>query len=76
MNILKMLGGQGNMMMQALAAMRRGENPKEFLKRMSQNNPQLQGLDLDNLEGTAQNLCRQKNVNVDEAVGKIQKFMK
>ena len=77
MNPLRNLfGGSGNVMMQALAAMRRGEDPTAFLRRIAQSNPQLQGIDFNNLQGAAQDLCRKKNVNIDEAVGKIQGFMK
>ena len=58
MNPLMMLGNNSNnIMMQALGAMMRGESPRDFLKNLSGNNPQLQGLDLNNLEGTAKALC-------------------
>ena len=60
--------------MQAVGAMMRGENPKDFIKNLANTNPALQGLDLDNLEGTAQALCDKNNINMSELAGKIQEF--
>ena len=62
------------MMMQAMGAMMRGESPQAFLKNLANTNPQLQGLDLDNLEGTAQALCQKNNVNMNELAEKIRGF--
>lgn len=64
------------MMMQALGAMMRGESPQAFLKNLANSNPQLRGLDLDNLEGTAQALCQKNNVNMNELADKIKDFAK
>jgi len=79
MNPLMMLGNNGNnnnMLMSALGAMMRGESPKTFLKNLANNNPQLQGLDLDNLEGTAKALCDKNNINMGELADKIKDFAK
>lgn len=73
MNPLMMLGSN-SIMMQALGSMMRGESPKDFLKNLANTNPQLQGLDLDNLEGTAKALCEKNNVDMNELAGKIQEF--
>ena len=62
------------MMMQAMGAMMRGESPSTFLKNLANSNPQLQGLDLDNLEGTAKALCEKNNVNMNELADKIRGF--
>ena len=70
MNPLMMLGNN-NMMMQAMGAMMRGESPQEFLKRLANTNPQLQGLNLDNLEETAKALCDKNNVNMNELADRI-----
>jgi len=75
MNPLMMLGNN-NMMMQALGAMMRGESPTAFLKNLANSNPQLQGLNLDDLEGTAKALCDKNNVNMDELADKIKDFAK
>ena len=75
MNPLMMLGNN-NMMMSALGAMMRGENPRDFLKNLAKTTPQLQGLNLDDLEGTAKTLCERNNVNMDELANKIRDFAK
>ena len=73
MNPLMMLGNN-NMMMQALGAMMRGESPQAFLKNLANSNPQLQGLNLDDLEGTAKALCDKNNVDMNELAQKITEF--
>ena len=62
------------MMMQAMGAMMRGENPKTFLKNLANTNPQLQGLNLDDLEGTARSLCEKNNVNMEQLADQIKGF--
>jgi len=64
------------MMMQAFGAMMRGESPSTFLKNLANSNPQLQGLDLDNLEGTAKALCEKNNVNMEQLADQIRDFAK
>lgn len=76
MNPLMNLMGGNSMMMSALGAMMRGESPSNFLKNLASTNPQLQGLDLDNLEGTAKALCDKNNINMNELAAKIQDFAK
>ena len=73
MNPLGMLGNN-SMMMRAMGAMMRGESPSDFLKNIANTNPQLQGLDLDNLEGPAKALCEKNNVNMAELAEKIRGF--
>lgn len=74
MNPLMMLTGNNNIMMQAFGAMMRGESPKDFLRKMANNNPQMQGLDFDNLESTAKTLCDKNNIDMNQLAGKIQEF--
>lgn len=62
------------MMMQAMGAMMRGESPSTFLKNLANTNPQLQGLDFDNLEGTARALCEKNNVNMEQLAEQIRGF--
>ena len=73
MNLLATLGNN-KIVMQAVGAMMRGEDPKTFLKNLASTEPKLQGLDLDNLEGTAKALCEQNNVNMSELADKIREF--
>ena len=74
MNIANLMGNP--MIMKAMGAMMRGENPSTVLKNLASTNPQLQGLDLDNLESTAQALCQKNNVNMNELADKIRDFAK
>ena len=65
--ILSMLtGGNTNIMMQAVGAAMRGESPEAFMKNLAKTNPQLKGLNLDNLEGTARSLANQKGVDMGQ----------
>lgn len=64
------------MMMQAFGAMMRGESPRSFIKNLANSNPQLQGLNLDDLEGTAKSLCEKNNVNMNELADRIRDFAK
>ena len=70
-----MLNILGNpMIMKAMGAMMRGESPSDFLKNLANTNPALQGLDLDNLEGTAKALCEKNNVNMEQLAEQIKGF--
>lgn len=64
------------MMMQAFGAMMRGDSPQAFLQSIANSNPQMQGLNLDDLEGTAKALCEKNNVNMNELADKIKDFAK
>lgn len=74
MNPLMNLMGNNSMMMSALGAMMRGESPSAFLKNLANTNPQLQGLDLDNLESTATALCQKNNIDMNQLASKITEF--
>ena len=56
-------GVQANPFMQAVNAAMRGESPEEFMKKLAQNDLRLQGLDLNNLENTANQLCELRGVD-------------
>ena len=73
MNLMSMIGGN-KYVMQAIGAMMRGEDPKTFMRNLANSNPQLQGLNLDNLEETARSLCEKNNVNMDELAEQIKGF--
>lgn len=60
--------------MSAIGAMMRGENPQTFIKNLANTEPRLQGLDLDNLESTAQALCEKNNIDMGELSDKIREF--
>lgn len=58
-------------MMQAVAAMIRGESPQQFMQNLAKTNPQLQGLDLTNLDKTAEQLCNEKGEDYTSAKSSI-----
>ena len=80
--ILQMLSGspQNNIMMQAVGAMMRGESPKSFLQNLATNNPQLKGLDFNNLGQTAEKLYSERGQDINAArssiMNKVGQFMR
>lgn len=72
MNFANLMGNP--MIMKAMGAMMRGESPSDFLKNLANTNPQLQGLDFDNLESTARTLCEKNNVNMEQLADQIRGF--
>lgn len=73
--ILKILGGGtsgfAQLMMKAVGAAIRGESPEEFMKGLAKTRPELQGLDLDNLESTANGLAQKQGKDINALKGQI-----
>ena len=73
--ILQMLSGsqtpQSNIMMQAVGAMLRCETPQSFLQSLAKNNPELQGLDLNNPSQAAEKLYADKGQDINAARSSI-----
>ena len=73
--ILQALSGsqnpQSNIMMQAVSAWMRGESPQSFLQNLAKSNPQLQGLDLNNLSQAAEKLYSDKGQDINMAKSSI-----
>ena len=74
MNNLLMGFANNKIIMLAVGAMMRGENPRDFMKNLANTNPKLQGLDLDNLEETARTLCDQKGIDMNQLAEQIKGF--
>lgn len=76
-------GGSGNIfsqiLMQAVGAALRGETPQQFLKGLAKTRPELRGVDLNDLEGSARSIAKQKGVDYEtvkgQALNTIQKIM-
>ena len=67
--------GSGGMLFQAFGAMMRGENPQQFMRNLAAQNPQLRGLDLTDINATAQKVCQEHGVDAGKLAGEIkQKF--
>ena len=74
-SIMGMTGQNNNIMLQAFGAMMRGESPKDFLSGLAKNNPALQGLDLNNLQQTAQQVCNSNGVDMESKIKEIQNYL-
>lgn len=60
-----------SVLLQALGAAMRGENPSDFMKNLANTYPQLRPYNLDNLQSTAQQICQQKGVNTDAVINQL-----
>ena len=66
MSILGGFGGKsGSIMLKAVGAMMRGDSPQDFLRDLARTTPELQGMDLSDINATASRLCRERGI--DEA---------
>ena len=54
------------LLLQAVGAAMRGESPQAFMKKLANQHPQLKKMNLDDLMGSAQQLCNQNGVDVNE----------
>ena len=73
--------GEGSflsIMLKIVRAAKNGDNPTDFLKDLAKTQPELQGLDLDDLEATAELLAKKKGKSLDslkaQAKDLIQKY--
>ena len=76
--IMDMFGGNTgtSILMQAIGAAMRGESPQTFMKRLASSHPQLKRMNLDDLYGSAQQLCQEKGLNPDEVAKTIDPLIK
>lgn len=65
-----------SILMQALGAAMRGESPQAFMQQLAQQHPQLRQYDLSNLQSTAQQVCQQNGVDMQDAINKIDNIAK
>lgn len=76
--IMNMFGSNTgtSILMQAIGAAMRGESPQAFMKRLAGSHPQLKRMNLDDLYGSAQQLCQEKGLNPDEVAKTIDPLVK
>lgn len=75
--ILNILGGgTGNgfvsIVIKAVSAWRRGDRAEDFMRDLSKTEPRLQGIDFDDLEGTADRLARKQGKDINALKGQVQ----
>jgi hypothetical protein len=80
MNPIKNMFGNstysGNVvLLQAIGAMMRGENPQDFLKNLAETNPKLKGIDFTNLQSSAEKLYADNGKDINTEAAKIQQFI-
>ena len=75
MNSLLSLLGNGNtgpsILLQAIGAAMRGESPQAFMKRLANTHPQLKKMNLDDLYGSAQQLCQERGVKMEDVAKSV-----
>ena len=75
MSLFDFIGGASSggtsILLQAVGAAMRGESPQAFMKRLANQHPQLKKMNLDDLQGTAQQLCRQNGLNPDDVAKQV-----
>lgn len=71
--IMSMFGNNGgtNILLQAIGAAMRGESPQTFMKRLANSHPQLKRMNLDDLYGSAQQLCQEKGLDINDVAKSV-----
>lgn len=74
--LLKMLGGGGGnvfgqVMLQAVGAFMRGDSPQAFLQSLA-GRPEMQGVNLNDLEGSARKIAQEKGVSFESVMEQAQ----
>ena len=75
LGMLSNSGGGTNILLQAIGAALRGESPQAFMKRLANSHPQLKRMNLDDLYGSAQQLCQEKGLNMDDVAKSVDKVV-
>lgn len=74
-SLLNMLGGSQtagtSILLQAIGAAMRGEDPHAFMKRLANQHPQLKKMNLNDLQASAQQLAREQGINVDDVTKQL-----
>ena len=68
---LKTTQSTPNILLQALGAAMRGERPQDFMQNLAAQHPQLRQYDFTHLEQTAQQVCQQNGINMQDMINQI-----
>lgn len=60
-----------SIMMQAVGAAIRGESPQAFMKRLANQHPAMKKVNFNDLMGSAQQLAKENNVDIDQLKSKL-----
>lgn len=69
-------GGRNAIFAKALAAMASGKSAEEFMADLAKTDSRFQGIDVNNLESTANQLCQQKGVDKNVLTAEVQNELK
>lgn len=69
-------GGRNAIFAKALAAMASGKTAEEFMSDLAKTDSRFQGIDVSNLEATANQLCQQKGVDPNSLTAEVQNELK
>lgn len=79
MNLIQTVMGNKqlqNLCLKAIGSAMRGESPVDFLKNVAKTEPKLQGYNFDDLEGTAEAICKEKGENIEQMKVEVSDFAK
>ena len=75
MNFFGGAGSNGGMLMKAFGAMMRGESPQDFMRGLAGSKPELGGIDLNDINGEAMRICRERGVDPAKMTEQIKAAM-
>lgn len=71
MNIFSGIAGGNSLFMQAVGAFMRGESPQDFMRNLANTRPELRGVDLNDINGSARRICQERGVDPDKLTDQI-----
>lgn len=69
--LLGMIAGGNGVMKQAILAMMSGQSAEDFMANLSKTDSRFQGVDMGNLQKSAQQLCHQKGVDEQSMIQQV-----
>ena len=70
-SLMSFFTGNSSIMMRAVGAMMRGESPQDFLRTLANSRPELRSIDLNDINGSAERLCRERGVDAGKLADQI-----
>ena len=70
-SLMSFFSGNSSIMLRAVGAMMRGESPRDFLQALANSRPELRGIDLNDINGSAERLCRERGVDANKLAEQI-----
>lgn len=74
-SLMNFFSGNNSIMLRAVGAMMRGESPKDFLRTLADTRPELRNVDMDDINGFAERLCRERGVDANKLAEQIRQYV-